>query len=171
MKTIKTSIKIWEFWFFITSVILVFATGIIYAFFMNNRFQHMITIGQYHLNILKSLFPILTVFMMIISEFLWLNKKDIIKDPNQVLSPSQLKWMLFSISVLCVLIIFFTTPWKWVNPILTVVNTIWIPLLWKNNKTNRQNTDNNVNSTDDVLINSRTFTIKSRKYKKPLRYK
>ncbi len=29
---------------------------------------------------------------------------------------------------------FFTTPWKWVNPILTVVNTIWIPLIWKKTK-------------------------------------
>ncbi|MGO1337783.1 MAG: hypothetical protein ACTMH7_04880 [Leuconostoc fallax] len=120
----------------------------------------MFTVGQYHLNILKSLFPILTVFMMIISEILWLAKKDTIRNPNQVLSTSQLKWLLFSISVLFVLVIFFTTPWKWVNPILTVVNTIWIPLIWKKNKSN-----------ETLTSGSKTLTIKSRKYKKPLHYK
>lgn len=180
----KTSIKTWQFCVFILSIILLFVVLVCYPIFFEDLVQNMIIVGHHHVEILLALIPIISVLLLIISEFLWLNKKDLLQNPNQPTDFYLIKKLVFVLSVLAVIVIFFTTPWKWVSPILTVVNTIWIPLLWKNNTNtkieNTENTENQLNkptndnqtcsaSDDESCIQN--LSIKSRKYKKPLRYK
>lgn len=131
-------------------------------------------VSKNHWHILISLIPIFLLLLMIVSEFLWLSSSE--EDTKSLKSGS----LWFFISLIIVFTLFFTTPWKWINPILTVVNTIWIPLLWKNNKNTKiENTENQLNtptndnqtcSTSDDKSCIQNLSIKYRKYKKPLRY-
>ncbi|MDI6522874.1 hypothetical protein [Leuconostoc suionicum] len=115
---------------------------------------------------------------LISSQFMWLINLDKI---NNNITQSDIHRIFIFISFIFTFILFLSTPWKWVSPILTVVNTIWIPLIWKNNNNRKiEDKENPINKKianhheNSKIVDTsvgQQFTIKSRKYKKPLRYK
>lgn len=171
---IKT-LRLKFFWMFIVLFMLTLVSTVVSIALKWGTIESITNVSKNHWHILISLIPIFLLLLMIVSEFLWLSSSD---ENTKSLKGSPL-W--FIISLVIVFALFFTTPWKWISPILTVVNTIWIPLLWKNNKNTKiENTENRVNkptndnqtySTNDDKSCIQNLSIKSRKYKKPLRYK